>query len=113
MPGMNRNNGQSLSGLDHLTQSIGDIVGTPIGTRIERRTYGAYVFDLIDAPGTPLNAQRIIAATATAIAIWEPRIRVDKIQVSTAFDGRAAIEIDGETTEGIKYSDVIALGAPS
>ena len=48
--GMNVLNGRSLTGLDHLKQSIADILNTPIGSRVMRRDYGSKLFSLIDAP---------------------------------------------------------------
>jgi phage baseplate assembly protein W len=41
MIGLNAANGQALSGLDHLRQSIRDILTTRIGTRVMRRDYGS------------------------------------------------------------------------
>jgi phage baseplate assembly protein W len=41
MQGMNRNTGRKLSGVDHLRQSIVDILTTPIGSRVMRRDYGS------------------------------------------------------------------------
>ena len=38
--GMNTQNGRSLTELDHLRQSIVDILNTPIGSRVMRRDYG-------------------------------------------------------------------------
>src|SRR3546814_12586651 len=41
MIGVDRATGQRLDGNDHLAQSIGDILSTPIGTRVMRRDYGS------------------------------------------------------------------------
>ncbi len=51
--GMNAATGRNLTGLDHLHQSIADILSTPIGTRVMRRDYGSRLPELIDAPMTP------------------------------------------------------------
>ncbi|WP_038789844.1 baseplate assembly protein, partial [Burkholderia pseudomallei] len=48
MRGMNAETGRSMSGLDHLAQSIGRIVSTPLGSCIQRRTFGSELPDLID-----------------------------------------------------------------
>ena len=50
MLGMNAHTGQSLSGLDHLRQSIADILSTPLNTRVMRRDYGSRLPELIDQP---------------------------------------------------------------
>ena len=48
--GMNAETGRELTGLEHLKQSIADILNTPIGSRVMRRDYGSRLFELIDAP---------------------------------------------------------------
>ncbi len=68
----------------HLRQSIRDILTTPIGSRVLRRSYGSRLLDLL---GGPLNASKIVdlvAATAEALAAWEPRIRLTRVQVLEA-----------------------------
>ena len=37
---MNRNTGKAITGVAHLTQSVADILLTPIGSRVMRRGYG-------------------------------------------------------------------------
>ncbi len=39
MRGMNANTGKELEGIEHLKQSIIDILTTPIGSRVMRRDY--------------------------------------------------------------------------
>ncbi|MET5013361.1 baseplate assembly protein, partial [Burkholderia pseudomallei] len=39
-----------MSGHDHLAQSIGRIVSTPLGTCIQRVSFGSELPDHIDAP---------------------------------------------------------------
>ncbi|MCE1782060.1 baseplate assembly protein, partial [Enterobacter hormaechei] len=48
--GMNRQTGRSLTDLDHVRQSVSDILLTPVGSRLERRTYGSLLPELIDWP---------------------------------------------------------------
>ncbi len=50
MRGTDANTGKALSGLEHLRQSVRDILTTPIGTRVMRREYGSQLYALIDAP---------------------------------------------------------------
>ena len=61
MKGMNAHTGTPLSGIDHLRQSIADILMTPIGSRCMNRSYGSYIFDLIDHPGNKANQLKISA----------------------------------------------------
>ena len=48
MIGMSAVTGKPLEGLDHLRQSIADILSTPIGTRVGRREYGSLLAELVD-----------------------------------------------------------------
>ena len=50
MRGMSATSGKELEGLDHLKQSIIDILTTPIGSRVMRRNYGSRLFELVDKP---------------------------------------------------------------
>ena len=50
MLGMNVQTGRSLSGPDHIRQSIITILTTPIGSRVLRRDFGSALLDLIDRP---------------------------------------------------------------
>ena len=63
MMGMHAATGRSLTGLDHLRQSVADIITTPIGSRIRRRRYGSEVPELIDQPlnSAPSNTSSVKA----------------------------------------------------
>ncbi|HEN3606819.1 TPA: baseplate assembly protein, partial [Yersinia enterocolitica] len=39
--GMSRNTGQTITDADHISQSIADILITPVGSRVMRRAYGS------------------------------------------------------------------------
>lgn len=96
MSGMNATNGEKLDGLDHLRQSISDILTTPIGSRVMRRAYGSRIPELIDQPASPAITVQIYAATADALAKWEPRFALDRVQLTgVSDDGRATITVAG------------------
>ena len=100
MTGVDAATGKAITGDAHLAQSIGDILTTPIGTRVGLRDYGSDLFGLVDAPLNPLTRLRAIAATAVAIARWEPRIRVTKVLLGAgATLGQAALQIVGQRTD--------------
>lgn len=69
-----------IDGLDHLRQSVRDILTTPIGSRVRMREYGSGLADLIDQNLTPLTLAQIYAATVDALKKWEPRLRVTRVQ---------------------------------
>ena len=97
MSGMNLNTGRAVADLDHLRQSIRDILTTPIGTRLERRTYGSLVPDLIDHPDNGTTRIRMYAATASALMRWEPRLRLSRIQLTSGPQtGQVTLDLSGE-----------------
>ena len=97
MSGMNLNTGRAVADLDHLRQSISDILTTPVGTRLERRTYGSLVPDLIDHPDNGTTRIRMYAATASALMRWEPRLRLSRIQLTSGPQtGQVTLDLSGE-----------------
>jgi phage baseplate assembly protein W len=93
---MNASTGEPITGKEHLAQSIQDILTTPIGSRVMRRDYGSYVFELIDYLGNDVGKLRLLAATADAIRKWEPRITLKKLSVTVSLSGDTALEIEGQ-----------------
>ncbi|WOP14664.1 GPW/gp25 family protein [Ottowia sp. SB7-C50] len=93
---MNRATGQALSGVAHLTQSVADILLTPIGSRVMRRGYGSLVPELVDQPDNAATRLRLRAAVAGALMRWEPRLRVERVQISPdpARPGRALVLVE-------------------
>ena len=94
MRGMDSSTGKSLGGLDHLRQSVRDILTTPLGSRVMRRDYGSRLFELVDAPVNQSTLTEIYAATATALRKWEPRLNVETVSVSKAEVGKVEISIN-------------------
>lgn len=100
MIGMHSATGRAIEGLDHLRQSIGDILTTPIGSRVMRRDYGSLLPELIDQPLNPATVVQVYAATAIALMRWEPRLRLSRVQFFAATEaGAAHIEIEGTRTD--------------
>ncbi len=95
---MNRNTGAAVqTQLAHLRQSIVDILTTPIGTRVERRSYGSLLPELIDHPDNAVTRMRLYAATASALMKWEPRLRVNRVRLFTGPQpGQCTVELQGE-----------------
>ena len=59
---------------------------TPIGSRLLRREYGSLIPFLIDQPVNPATKLKMMAAIATAIIKWEPRVKVRQVQLSMNTD---------------------------
>lgn len=96
MQGINATTGKRISGINHLRQSIRDILTTPIGSRVMRREYGSRLMELVDAPMNRGTLLQIYAATAEAISRWEPRFRLMQVRAETAEPGRVVLELTGE-----------------
>jgi phage baseplate assembly protein W len=95
MRGMSRTTGAYLDDLEHLKQSIVDILTTPIGSRVMRREYGSNLFYLVDRPVNREFVQQIYAAVADAIERWEPRFDVKKITVEEIKEGHIKLSLSG------------------
>lgn len=92
---MSRETGRSLSEIEHLKQSVVDILSTPIGSRVMRRDYGSRLFDLIDAPLNRATLIDLYAAVAEALAKWENRITVQQVDVTSSQIGQITLAITG------------------
>ncbi len=95
MTGMNRAAGTRLDGVEHIAQSIANILTTPLGSRLMRREYGSLLPELIDQPQNKATAVRLYAATASALMRWEPRMRISKLSLQSV-GPRMELGIDGE-----------------
>ncbi|GHX05145.1 GPW/gp25 family protein [Vibrio cholerae] len=110
--GMNAQTGKPLEGIEHLKQSVRDILTTPIGSRVMRRDYGSRLFELIDNPTNPETVAEIIAASAEALKKWEKRIIVTRILVTSRQAVKISLTIEGKykpdgkpiTLEGIEVT---------
>lgn len=114
MNGLNRHSGTALGGVEHIAQSIGDILTTPIGSRVMRRDYGSMLFELLDQPLNSATRLLAYAATAGAIRRWEPRIAVKKVRLEAdpATPGQASISIEGERTDLPGANERVVLSIP-
>lgn len=100
MRGMSSSTGKAIEGVDHLRQSIADILTTPLGSRIMRRDYGSLLFELVDQPFNALTRLRLFAAVATALTRWEPRVKLKKIAVvRDQATGRVTLALEGVRTD--------------
>ena len=95
MHGMNKRTGQPLEGMAHLKQSIIDILTTPIGTRVMRREYGSRIYQLVDNPMDDEFAIELFAATAEALEKWEPRFRLEQVQIDNISEGKVTLLLSG------------------
>lgn len=113
MIGIHATSGRAIGGLDHLGQSVGDILMTPLGSRVMRRDYGSLLPELIDQPFNAATRLRLYGATALALMRWEPRIRLIRMQL---FQGTApgtyTLELEGVLRDATAATDHTRLTIP-
>jgi len=93
MIGMDRRTGKPLTGLDHLRQSIEDILSTPLGSRRMRPEYGSNLRRYVDLPVNEGWKSAVQAEVARALQRWEPRVDLKRIKVVSVVDGQIGFEI--------------------
>lgn len=112
---MNRTTGSSISTLDHVRQSIADILTTRIGSRCMRREYGSQLPELVDQPFNDATRLRVYAATVMALMRWEPRIRISRVQFTgVSLQGAVVLELEGtliDSNEQQNISIPLQMGA--
>ncbi|QXB23299.1 GPW/gp25 family protein [Lelliottia amnigena] len=109
--GMSQSNGKAITDMDHLRQSVRDILLTPQGSRIARREYGSLLSVLIDQPQNPALRLQIMSAVYMALSRWEPRLTLDSITISSNFDGSMVVDLTGQRNNGAPVSLSVSTGA--
>ena len=111
---MNRETGAAIDTLNHITQSISDILTTRIGTRIMRREYGSLIPELVDHPFNDATLLRVYAAVVMALMRWEPRISLSSVQfIGANLQGQSVLEFEGslvDTNEALSLSVPLQMG---
>lgn len=74
---------------ESVRQTIEVILRTQPGEQLMRPTFGAGLDSFLTEPNTPTTRKRVHDAVAEALARWEPRAEVDRIDVA---------EVAGEPT---------------
>lgn len=93
---MNVHTGRSIADMDHLRQSITDILSTPIGSRVMRRDYGSRLFKRLDAPLTGELLAEIYADVVEALFSYEPRFEVTNVSVVSMENGHLILDVTGK-----------------
>lgn len=95
MIAMNAATGRRMPLLDHLRQSVRDILTTPLGSRLCRRDYGSEIPELIDQPLHGATILRLYAATAYRLAQWEPRLTLTAVHLQRDTTGALSLVLQG------------------
>lgn len=92
---MDAKTGKALEEIDHLKQSIIDILTTPVNSRIMRRSYGSRLLELVDKPINRDLTLEIYAATAEALGKFERRFKLEKVKIEGVKEGRVTLNLEG------------------
>ncbi|WP_439856423.1 GPW/gp25 family protein [Pseudomonas yamanorum] len=107
---MNRETGAAIDTLNHISQSISDI----LTTRIMRREYGSLIPELVDHPFNDATRLRVYAAVVMALMRWEPRISLSSVQfIGANLQGQSVLEFEGslvDTNEALSLSVPLQMG---
>ena len=79
--------------LEHIQQSVEDILTTPRGTRVMRPEYGSGIWGLVDRPVSPEWLVDVYAEVVTSLDRWEPRIRVTQVTARQVAAGQVTVDI--------------------
>ncbi|MBZ9561030.1 GPW/gp25 family protein [Pseudomonas sp. P116] len=111
---MNRETGAAINTVEHIAQSMTDVLSTRLGTRVMRREYGSLLPELVDHPFNDTTRLRVYAATVMALMRWEPRISLSRVQfLGATLQGQSFLDIDGsivDTNEPLSLSVPLKLG---
>lgn len=92
---MDSKTGKALEGIEHLKQSIIDILTTPIGSRIMMRNYRSRLFELVDKPINRDLTLEIYAEVAKALQKWEERFKLEKVKMTEVKEGKVTLDLEG------------------
>ncbi|MEM1284951.1 MAG: GPW/gp25 family protein [Pseudomonadota bacterium] len=114
MSGLSRQGFQPLTGWAHVEQSIGVILTTPIGSRVERREFGSRIPDILDAPQNRFTIVNLMVETADALDLWETRFLLTNVGVNHAGDdGHLGLYMRGDERLRAHLGDFTVTGQRS
>ena len=81
---------------EDIKEAIWIILGTAKGERVVRPDFGCGIHDFVFAPINTATVNLVENAVQEALTLWEPRIELTKVEVSTeqADEGKLIVSID-------------------
>jgi len=80
--------------ISHINESLYQILGTLIGSRVIRRDFGSQIKGIVFEPNDPILDTMFDYMIRHAINDWEPRVIVGPINIDRSFWKEGRIEID-------------------
>ncbi|MFA9485475.1 MULTISPECIES: GPW/gp25 family protein [unclassified Moraxella] len=96
---ISRDDGTQLDYIQSISQSIADILTTPIGSRVMRREYGSLLPDLADRPIDDVLILQAYSAIYSALLRWEDRIIIESIEIEYITHGVLDIRLDSHLAD--------------
>lgn len=100
MAGIDRRTGKVIGSLQSALQSVEVILGTQLGTRCMRREFGGGVLELLGRGMKPPLFAAWRQLVATAIDLWEPRLRIRRVSLDGTVDdlrlGRVKLVLEAD-----------------
>jgi len=93
--GMDIHTGKQIYGEEHLKQSIRNILTTPTGSRVMRRSYGCGIFRLLSQPIDALLKAKMQVTIAEALRKYEPRVKFTWVKISRIEAQHIELDIEG------------------
>lgn len=100
--GLNATTGRAIEDIEHIRQSVRDILTTPVGSRVMRRDYGSLLPELIDQPLNGSTLLKAYAATVLALLKWEPRLRITRVRFGADATGQLTVDLEATRTDGAR-----------
>ena len=82
-----------VEGPEKVRQAIFTLLDTDLGSRVMRPGFGCGLRRFLMQPNSPATRAGIQREIETALALWEPRIRVLELRVGTT-DERSTVQIE-------------------
>lgn len=111
---MSRETGKQLTEIEHIKQSLADLISTPIGSRLMRRRYGTKLANLLDQPTSEALFLKCYSTIYTAILLWEPRVEISRLYVSEVNQGKTVLNLEGtivQSGESLNMNIPLIVGA--
>jgi len=104
--------GNIVQALDDVNQCIGIILRTHPGEDPLRPTFGCDLLQYLDAP-LPVAKSKVIASVVNVLALWEPRITVQSVnvQMPSASPGTLQVTVHWQVNLGSLGPSVQRFGA--
>lgn len=98
---ISRETGKPITLVQHIEQSIMDIITTRIGSRVMLRDYGTLLPEMVDKPGSDYTLMLLMASTTMALLTYEPRIILSRVLFipSQLMQGKIELYIDAMIKE--------------